>query len=65
VRVGEDLRLDVARTLDEALEVDRIVAERARGSPRVSSNALSSSPAARSTRMPLPPPPAAALSISG
>ena len=65
VGVGKDLRLDVARVLEVALDVDGVVGEvlqalalrrleRGRG---LGGSATSS--------MPLPPPPAAALMISG
>ena len=65
-RVGEDLDLDVAGLVEVLLEVHRVVAE-ARRSPRSAPRARrESKSSARSTRrMPLPPPPAAALSITG
>ena len=65
VRVGEHLDLDVARALEVALDQHPGVAERRLPSRRAASSAPSSSPAARTARMPLPPPPATALIMSG
>ena len=66
VRVAEDLDLDVARPLDVALEQQRVVAER---DSRLAARALDRlgelARRARTTRMPLPPPPADALTSSG
>ena len=66
VRIGEDLDLDVSRALDPALDVQRAVAECGLplpagppGSPR---RALRRHAA---VRMPLPPPPAEALTRTG
>jgi hypothetical protein len=41
--VGEDLDLDMARTRDETLDVERAVAERASASRRAASKAASAS----------------------
>ena len=59
VMVGDDLELDVARALDQALEVERRVAERGRA-PRVwpARPRAGSASAAVTTFMPMPPPPA-------
>ncbi len=64
--VGQHLDLDVARLLDELLDEDAVVAEagarlvgwRARKPSRISSSL-------RAMRMPLPPPPAEALTMTG
>ena len=66
VRVGEHLHLDVARALDVALEHHRR-RRRTPSAPRAARTRAprASSPAARTTRMPLPPPPRDGLSISG
>ena len=66
VLVAEQLDLDVARRRDAALEVDGGIAERgagfgARGPHRVEERVGGRRP----SRMPLPPPPATALTISG
>ena len=63
--IGEDLRLDVPWTLEVALDVDRVVREvlqplTLRGLERRSAPAASVT-----SSIPLPPPPAAALMISG
>ena len=66
VLVGQDLDLDVARLLDEALEVDGAVAEgRDRLARTRASTASTTSSGPRTRRMPLPPPPTAALTSSG
>jgi hypothetical protein len=64
VRVAEHLDLDVARLLDELLDEHAVVAEAARASLR---HALKPSrpPSFQAIRMPLPPPPADALIITG
>ena len=65
VVIGEDLRLDVARTLEVALDVDRVVGEELQA---LALRGLERPPAAEASEtssMPLPPPPAAALMISG
>ena len=67
VRVGEDLDLDVPRPLDQPFDVERAVAER-RGRPRAAPRAISVARrvvVAGTTRMPLPPPPADALTSTG
>ena len=65
-RIGEHLHLDVARSLDEPLEQQGVVAERgcsdaARRAERVGELR----PRSRTTTMPLPPPPADGLTSSG
>ena len=66
VRVGEDLDLDVARLLDELLDVERVVAEAALAPPSARGRPSGiSSLSVRTSRMPLPPPPALALIITG
>jgi hypothetical protein len=64
VRVGEDLELDVARLLEVALEQHAVAAERVLASRWHDSSAAELA-GARTMRMPLPPPPCAALIISG
>ena len=66
VGVGEDLHLDVAAALDVLLDQHGVVAERARA-PRAGRRPRASaySAAPRTIRMPLPPPPAAALTSTG
>ena len=64
--VGEHLHLDVARAFDEPLEQQGVVAERGRSPPAVAeASAAGSSPASRTTCIPLPPPPADGLMSSG
>ena len=66
VVIAEDLELDVARRLDVLLDVDVADAERRFGlALRGLERACDSSPGARTTRMPRPPPPAVALMITG
>ena len=66
VRVGEQLDLDVARPLDVALAEDAVVAERGlRLAPRRLERLVELGRRARTTRIPRPPPPAAALTTSG
>ena len=65
VRIGEDLDLDVARVLDGALEQEPGVAERALASAAAEASAASSPASLATSRMPRPPPPATALTISG
>ncbi len=66
VRVGEDLRLDVTRVLEVALDVDGVVGEVLEALPlRRLEGARSASEASETSSMPLPPPPAAALMIRG
>ena len=66
VEVAHHLDLDVARVDDVLLEVDRVVAE-ARARPRSGRRGRRSRSSAAEgiIRIPLPPPPAAALSITG
>ena len=64
--VTEHLHLDVASVHEQLLDVERGVPERGVGLPRrlrASTSASSSGPVA--TRIPRPPPPAAALTITG
>ena len=64
--IAEQLDLDVTRTRQPALEVHARVAERGAGLRPRGANRTGSRSAARSTtRMPLPPPPATALTTSG
>ena len=66
VVVGEDLDLDVPRPLDQPLDVERAVAERRlRLAPRRRDRLGERRAASRATRMPLPPPPADALTRTG
>ena len=65
VLVGEDLDLDMTRTLDVALEEYVAVAEGDSASRRAPSIASLSSLASRTIRIPLPPPPAEALTRRG
>ena len=66
VRVGEDLDLDVARPLDQPLDVERAVAERGlRLAARRRNRFGQRLSASRAIRMPLPPPPADALIRTG
>ena len=65
VCVGEDLRLHVSRVLDQLLDVHRRVGEVAQPWRRAASRPALRSSALRTTFIPLPPPPAAALMISG
>ena len=64
-RVGEDLDLDVAGMLDEPLDVERAVAERAPASRRAASKRLAqSSRVAGRVACLCPPPPADALTAA-
>ena len=65
VGVEQDLDLDVAPALDEALEDQPVVAER--GAPRVARPRARprGDRGSRTVRIPLPPPPAAGLTRSG
>ena len=65
VRVAEDLDFDVTRPLDQPLDVQRAVAERRPASRRAADRRRAISSGARTTRMPLPPPPADALISAG
>ena len=66
VVIAEQLHFDVARRHDAALEIDRAVAERATALRSARRAARPADPPATATmRMPLPPPPATAFSISG
>ena len=65
VLVAKHLDLDVARVLDELLDEDAVVAERAPGLGLDGGKPSSTSRGFQATRMPLPPPPAEALIITG
>ena len=66
VRIGENLRLDVPRILEVALDVHRVVREVLQALPLRGLERASPPPEGSATSsMPLPPPPAAALMISG
>ena len=65
VRVREHLHLDVARVLEVALDVDGRVGEVLLALPRGRLERALGLVGLRTTSIPLPPPPAAALMISG
>ena len=65
VLVGHDLQLDVARPLDVALEVHRAVAERGQRLGCAVSNSCADLAGRGTIFMPRPPPPAAALRMTG
>ncbi len=65
VPVGEDLDLDVAGPVDELLQVDAGVLERGLGLVAGGLKPECSADSSRQTRIPLPPPPAAALISTG
>jgi hypothetical protein len=65
VLVGQHLDLDVARVLEEFLEVDGRIVERVLRLERVMPTAFTSAASVCTTRMPRPPPPPAALMITG
>ena len=66
VAVADQLDLDVARPLDQLLDVDLGVAEGALGlARRVAQRGFQIAPRDPRARMPLPPPPATALSRIG
>ena len=65
VRVAEDLHLDMARRVDEALEEDGAVAERGRRLPPGARDRLGEVVGRVTIRMPRPPPPNAALTRIG
>jgi hypothetical protein len=62
--IGQHLDLDVARLLDELLDIERVVTK-ARLRLRARASACSSCFSSRTSRMPLPPPPALAFTITG
>jgi hypothetical protein len=66
VAVGEHLDLDMARLLDEFFDEDPVIAE-GRARPPISSGRSPRGPPSsfQAIRMPLPPPPADALIITG
>ena len=61
----EQLRLDVARALEVTLAEDGVVTERSLRLATGCGEGFASSARERTTRMPRPPPPAAALITSG
>ena len=65
VVVGEDLCLDVSRAFEVALDVDGIVGEELQPLALRSLECSRNPDASDTSSMPLPPPPAAALMISG
>ena len=66
VRVGQDLELDVVRVHDEFLDVTIAVAKAALASPLAARKQVDEvAPPCRTGRMPRPPPPAVALTITG
>ena len=66
VLVAQDLDLDVARILDQLLDIHLAAAEGALGFARcVADSGLQFVFVIQRRRMPLPPPPAAALSSTG
>ena len=65
MRVREELNLDVPRTLEVALEEERPVAEGGRRLALGRGERLVELRRARTTRIPRPPPPAAAFTTSG
>ena len=65
VPVAKDLDLDVAGAGDQALGVERTVAEGARRLRPAAGEGLGDLGLARTARMPRPPPPATALSMIG
>ena len=65
VLVGEHLDLDVARLVEELLEVEPLVAERAADSRRAEAHSERKSASRSTFFMPFPPPPAAALIMTG
>ena len=65
-RVAEDLHLDVAGALDQLFEIHLVLAEGGLGlALRLGHVARSSAASSRMTRMPRPPPPHDAFSITG
>jgi hypothetical protein len=65
VLVGKDLDLDVAGLGDEFFDEDAVVAEAGGGLVLRGLEAFATSPSFQAMRMPLPPPPALALIITG
>ena len=65
VLIAKDLDLDVAGVFDQLLDVDAAIAEGAQSFARGGVEAGARSSARSTRRMPLPPPPATALSITG
>jgi len=63
--IDRDLDLNVAVVLEELLQVERVVAEAALASERLTLKDESSSRDVRTRRMPLPPPPADGLMRTG
>ena len=65
VMIGQQLHFDVARTRETPLEIDRESPKAAPASDRAARIAEGSSAALLTTRMPLPPPPATAFTMTG
>ena len=66
VAVTEDLHLDVPRAAHQLLEIDLVVAERGLGfAPRDRQQFGKLAPLSSTTRMPRPPPPRLAFSMTG
>ncbi len=65
VLVGQHLELDVARRLDQLFHVDIGDAKAACASCWAWASRAADQPGSRTTRMPRPPPPAEAFSITG
>ncbi len=65
LRIGENLDFDVARAVDEFLDVDAGILERGFGFVPALWNDEANAASSRTTRIPLPPPPAAALMSTG
>ena len=65
VRVAEDLHLDVAGALDQLFEIDLVLAEGGLGLALRLRHVVDEAASSRMTRMPRPPPPHDAFSISG
>ena len=65
MRIGQNLELDVACALDQPLEIYFAITKGCPASRRAACSALSKSSGRLTRRIPLPPPPAAALTISG
>ena len=65
VLVTENLNLHVPGSLDGPLDVDRRVSEGGAGAPLGAAKAASMRSGPRTSAMPIPPPPAAAFSMTG
>jgi hypothetical protein len=65
MRVAQDLHLDVAGAAHQLFEIDLVVAEGGQRLAPATSSWRARSASVSITRMPRPPPPQLALSISG